>query len=76
VITACEASRQTSLPGAIQNLRDEITEVHERAGQSRGDAEAERQNAETWSDEVEEEGPTWTRFGTLSRMALTGPEMR
>jgi prefoldin subunit 5 len=54
-ITACEASGQTSLPGAIQNLREEITEVHERAGQSRGEADAERQHAETWSDAVDEE---------------------
>lgn len=54
-ITACEAAGQTSLPGAIQNLREEITEAHERAGQSRDETDAERQHAETWTDEVEEE---------------------
>jgi len=54
-ITACEAAGQTSLPGAIQNLREEITEAHEQVGQSRNEADAERLHAETWSDEVEEE---------------------
>jgi hypothetical protein len=54
-IIACEAAGQTSLPGAIQNLREEITEVRERAGQSRAETDAERQHAGTWADAVEED---------------------
>jgi len=54
-ITACEAAGQTSLLGAMQSLREEISEAHERAGQSRDETDAERQHAETWTDEVEEE---------------------
>jgi hypothetical protein len=54
-IAACEAAGQTSLPGAIHHLREEITQADERAGQSRDDIAAERQHAETWTDEAEEE---------------------
>jgi hypothetical protein len=54
-ITACQAAGQTSLPGAIQSLREEITAAHERAGQSRAEAEEERQHAENWSEEAEED---------------------
>jgi hypothetical protein len=54
-ITAFEAAGHTSLAEATQNLREEITEAQEKAGQSRADTDAERLNAETWSDDVEEE---------------------
>jgi prefoldin subunit 5 len=54
-IAACEAAGQTSLPGAIHNLREEITAAHEQAGQSHADTDAERQHAENWTNEVEEE---------------------
>jgi hypothetical protein len=54
-IAACEAAGQTSLPGAIHHLREEITQADGRVGQSRDEIAAERQHAETWTDEVDEE---------------------
>ncbi|HST83838.1 MAG TPA: hypothetical protein VLL08_19040 [Kineosporiaceae bacterium] len=54
-VSACEAAGQTSLPGAMHNLREEIAEAQERAGQSRTEIDAEREQAETWTDAVEEE---------------------
>jgi methyl-accepting chemotaxis protein len=57
-VTACEAAGQESLPVSLQNLREQVEEIHERLEQLRGETEAERQHAETWSAEDEEQdGP-------------------
>jgi hypothetical protein len=54
-VTACEAAGQESLPVSLQNLREQVEAIHERLGQLRGDTEAERQHAETWSADDEKD---------------------
>jgi len=83
-VTACEAAGQESLPVSLQNLREQGEEIHERLGRLRDDTDAERQHAETWSADHEEQvgapgnrpGPATQRSSALPHFVFTPEWLR
>jgi hypothetical protein len=51
----CEAAGQESLPASLNNLRDEVVEIAERLLQCRTDVETERQEAENFAQQSDED---------------------